>query len=58
MPLNLPEIVMPTMPRIPGKPTNIAFKILGKPANIAFKRTKKETDYNKRLIFEETVRVR
>ena len=49
---------MPGMPRIPGKPTDIAYKILGKPDNIAFKRSKKEKKINRRLIFEETTRVR
>lgn len=49
---------MPSMPRIPGKPTKIAYKILGVPANIAFKRTKEEKAINKRLIYEETTRVR
>lgn len=49
---------MPAMPRIPGKPTKIAYKILGVPANIAFHRTKEEKAVNKRLIYEETTRVR
>lgn len=49
---------MPAMPRIPGRPTNIAFKILGIPPNIAFKRTKEEKAINKRLVYEETTRVR
>lgn len=49
---------MPAMPRVKGKATKIAYKILGKPANIAFKRDKKEKEVNRRLIFEETTRVR
>jgi hypothetical protein len=49
---------MPAMPRIKGKATKIAFKILGTPPNIAFKRNKKEQFQNRRLIFEETTRVR
>jgi len=49
---------MPAMPRIKGKPTKIAFKILGTPPNISYKRDKKEKKINQRLIFEETVRVR
>lgn len=49
---------MPTMPRIPGKPTKIAFKILGVPANIAYKPSKKAKNINKRLIYEETDRAR
>lgn len=49
---------MPAMPRIQGKATKIAFRILGTPPNIAFKRNKKEKEVNRRLIFEETTRVR
>lgn len=49
---------MPSMPRIPGKPTQIAYKILGIPANVSFKRTKKEKAVNRRLVYEETTRVR
>lgn len=49
---------MPAMPRIPGKPTKIAFKILGIPANIAYKPNSKEKAVDKRLTFEETTRVK
>ena len=49
---------MPTMIRIPGKPTKIAYKILGVPANIAYKRDAIDKKINRRLIFEESVRVR
>lgn len=46
------------MPRLNAKTTKIAFKIIGIPANIAFKRNKKQQKVNKRLVFEETTRVR
>lgn len=49
---------MPSMPRLPGKGTKIAFKILGIPPNIAFKRNKQQKYINRRLWFEETSRVR
>lgn len=49
---------MPAAPRPKGKAKNIAFKILGTPPNIAFKRDKRQKQINKRLIFEETTRVR
>lgn len=49
---------MPCMPRIPGKATKIAFKILGVPANLQSKRTPEQQRINQRLVFEETVRVR
>jgi hypothetical protein len=49
---------MPVMPRVSKKTTNIAYKILGVPSNIAFKRTKREKEINRRLVFEETARVR
>lgn len=49
---------MPGMPRIPGKAKKIAHKILGVPANIASQRSEKEQKVDKRLIFEETARVR
>jgi hypothetical protein len=49
---------MPTMIRIPGKAKKIAYKILGIPANIASKRDSIEKRINKRLIFEESIRVR
>ncbi len=46
------------MPRIPGKGKKLAYKILGVPANIASKKTKVQKRINKRLLFEETSRVR
>jgi hypothetical protein len=49
---------MPAMPRYSVKGTKIAYKILGIPANIAYKPNQKERVVNKRLIFEETARVR
>jgi len=49
---------MPTMIRIPGKAKKIAYKILGVPANISYKRDEIEKKINKRLIFEESTRVR
>lgn len=49
---------MPTMPRINGKPKEIAYKILGTPANIKSKRKPNNQKANERLVFEETQRVR
>jgi hypothetical protein len=49
---------MPGIPRISGRATKIAYKILGVPANMKFKRTKEQKKINQRLLFEETVRVR
>ena len=49
---------MPVMPRVNNKATKIAWSIIGKPLsiNIKKKQHKKETD--RRLVFEETTRVR
>lgn len=49
---------MPAMPRALGKSTKVAYKIMGMPANIAHKRSKQEKKINKRLLYEETFRVR
>ena len=50
---------MPVMPRIPGKPKKIAYKVLGVPDNIRnAKKTKEQKRINRRLVFEETYRVR
>lgn len=49
---------MPQGQRMPGKATKIAYKILGVPANMSYRRTKRDKEINRRLIFEETVRVR
>ncbi len=46
------------MPRVKGKATKIAFKIIGVPANYQSKPKKKEKEVDKRLVFEETTRVR
>ena len=50
---------MPAMPRPFGKAMKIAYAILGKPANLQ-KEKRKKTDSNveKRLLFEETQKVR
>lgn len=49
---------MPGMPRKKGKITKIAYAVLGKPANLLDDKTKKDSRINRRLIFEETSRVR
>ena len=49
---------MPTMPRMKGKATKIAFAILGKPANLSHKPSKKEQFIDRRLLYEETYRVK
>ena len=49
---------MPTMPRIKGKATKIAYKVLGKPQNLKHKRSKTEKYIDKQLLYEETFRVR
>ena len=49
---------MPTMPRIDNKSKKIAYKILGIPANLDDKKTPEQNKINKRLDFEETIRVR
>lgn len=49
---------MPAMIRIKGKPERIAFKILGIPANLSSHKDKEQRRINRRLIFEETARVR
>lgn len=51
-------VYMPSMPRIPGKGKQIAFKILGVPAPLASKKSKEQKAINRRLWFEETSRVR
>ena len=48
---------MPAMPRMSGKAKKIAYAILGKPQNM-FDDKKKSDQVEKRLQFEETVRVR
>lgn len=49
---------MTVMVRPKSKATRIAYKVLGVPSNIAHKRTKREKYINRRLLFEETSRVR
>lgn len=46
------------MPRPRGKAKKIAYNILGVPANIAAKPTKKQKILDKRLLWEDTSRVR
>lgn len=49
---------MPTMPRMRGKATKIAWKLLGKPNSYNVKKNRKQSEINNKLVFEETVRVR
>lgn len=50
---------MPIMPRNPkNKATKIAYKILGMPANLKHKPTEEEKYISKKLLYEETYRVR
>ena len=50
---------MPGMPRIPGKPTKIAYAILGVPQNMKKKRKKPDQiEMDKVLDKQATVRVR
>lgn len=49
---------MPVMVRPFDRARKIAFKILGKPANMQARTSIKDRRINKRLIFEETARVR
>lgn len=46
------------MPRPNNKTKKIAYKILGTPDNIRHKRSKEERYIDKRLLFEESYRVR
>lgn len=48
---------MPAMPRTSKKATKIAFKILGTPLNMQ-KDKSQNSETEKRLVFEETTRVR
>ena len=51
--------MMPAMPRVKGKATKIAYKVLGQPLNLQpTKEDKKQKEIRKRLVFEETWRVR
>jgi hypothetical protein len=50
---------MPAMPRMKGKATKIAYKILGVPANLRKEqKSKEQKKIDKRLLFEETSRAR
>jgi hypothetical protein len=49
---------MPVMPRPKGKATKIAYKILGKPLNMQKQNQIKDSKLQKRLLFEDTERVR
>lgn len=46
------------MPRMNKKVQKIAFNILGTPANMRSKQNKKQKELDKRLIFDETTRVK
>lgn len=49
---------MPAMPRMDDKSKKIAFKILGTPPNMRDQHKKSHDKINKRLVFEETLKVR
>ena len=49
---------MPVMPRVNNKATKIAWSIIGKPLSMNVKKDKHQKNINKRLVFEETTRVR
>lgn len=50
---------MPAMPRLNAKTTKIAYKIIGIPAPLrAVKKTPEQKKINRRLLYEETFRVR
>lgn len=49
---------MPAAPRQERKATKIAYKILGVPGNIAYKPSEFKKRLNRKLISEETARVR
>lgn len=49
---------MPVAPRVKGKGTRIAYKLMGVPPNMQSKRNKPQKKINQRLVFEETQRVR
>lgn len=49
---------MPVMPRMNKKVRRIAFDILGVPAPLQTRPSKKKKRVNKRLTFEDTVRLR
>lgn len=49
---------MAAMLRPKGKATRIAYKILGKPDNLKDNKTYKDSKIDRRLVFEETYRIR
>jgi len=49
---------MPAAPRTRSKATKIAYKILGKPANLQEKISREKAAIERRLTWEETMRVR
>lgn len=49
---------MPAMPRTKNRATRVAYKIMGVPANVAHKRSAAEKKIDKRLLYEDTFRVR
>ena len=49
---------MPVMPRYLKKATKIAFDILGTPPNLSTKKTVREKEIDRRLLYENTQRVR
>jgi len=49
---------MPAAPRQNYKAIKIAFKIIGKPANFNYKQPPEMEKVNKKLLFDETIRVR
>lgn len=50
---------MPGMPRLGKKSTKIAYKILGVPANLRpTRKSKHQKDLDKRLLYDDTFRVR
>ncbi len=49
---------MPAMLRLKGKATKIAYNVLGKPENLKDNKTYKDKKIDRRLVFEETFRVR
>lgn len=49
---------MPAMPRPNKKAAKICFKIIGRPANYDYKQPEFLKKVNKKLLFDETIRVR
>lgn len=49
---------MPAMPRVRGKATKIAYAILGVPENMKSKKTKHQRYIDRRLKYDETMRIK